>query len=185
MTIAAAHPPMTELVVDEGAAIACCEGIVLGYWYAPFNEHRLRLCSDAYHRVAERFGAFSVFTVFRVNPYTLSSLLSSDLRVGTVNMLDTHADRTARIVCVLEGSPLMVAAMRASAAATTHFVKRAAVLSFVTTADDGLAQLHDVPGAVPADVLREHVATLELAAARSAPRGTFPRIERPSWAHPL
>jgi hypothetical protein len=78
---------LTEVEVDGGVAIGCAGGLVLGYWYVPFNAKRLRMCGAAYGRVADRNGVFSILTVFRVNPYTLSSALSEQLRNATVELL--------------------------------------------------------------------------------------------------
>jgi hypothetical protein len=158
---------------------------VLGYWYVPFNAKRLRMCGAAYGRVADRNGVFSILTVFRVNPYTLSSALSEQLRNATVELLDAHADPSEKIICVLEGSPLTVAAMRVSAAATMRVIRQARSLRFVTTLEDALVEASDVHGAVPADAVRAHLQVLEAAAAASAPPGTFPRLARPAWALPL
>ena len=173
---------MTEVLIEDGCAMACCQGIVLGYWYVPLNTERLRACGERYSAVTDRHGAFSVFTVFRVNPYGMNAVLSSSVRDETVRLLDTHAATIHSLICILEGSPLMAAAMRLSAAATARVAKNAKALSFWNTVKDGLPTLAEAPATIDEATLLAHLAILEAGAARSAPKGTFRSIQRPSWA---
>jgi hypothetical protein len=173
---------LTDVMTDGGAAIGCAGGLVMGYWYAPFNSERLRICGEGYAKVIDRHGAFTIFAIFRVAPYTLSSVLSEQLRNETVAVLHEYIDKAAKIIIVFDGSPLTVAAMRVSAAATVRVIKRASVLRFFTSLDEALAEAVGVPGAIAGDEIRAHLVELEHAAAQSAPPKTFPGIARPSWA---
>jgi len=176
---------MTEVLIEDGCAMACCHGIVLGYWYVPLNTERMRACGERYSSVTARHGAFSVFTVFRVNPYGMNAVLSSSVRDETVRVLDTHAETIHSLICILEGSPLMAATMRLSAAATARVVKNAKALSFWNTIAGGLPTLAKAPATIDEATLMGHLAILEAGAARSAPKGTFRSIQRPLWALPI
>ena len=111
---------LTDVLAREGYAMGCCNGIVLGYWYVPFTAVRLHECSERYAAVTRRHGTFSVLTVFRVNPFSMDALLTRALRDETVRVLDAHASTMTSIVCVMEASPLIAAAMHLSAAATSR-----------------------------------------------------------------
>ncbi len=173
---------LTDVLAREGYAMGCCNGIVLGYWYVPFTAVRLHECSERYAAVTRRHGTFSVLTVFRVNPFSMDALLTRALRDETVRVLDAHASTMTSIVCVMEASPLIAAAMHLSAAATSRLTRASRALSFTGTFEAGLAQMAGVPAAVSEATLRAHMVTLEHAAAISAPAGVHRRAPRPSWA---
>jgi len=164
--------------------MGCSNGLVLGYWYVPFTVSRLRECGERYSAVTRRHGTFSVLSVFRVNPFSMDALLTQALRDETVALLDAHAGSASSIVCVMEASPLIAAAMHLSAAATARLTRANRALCFTGTFEGGLAHVVGVPFPVPEATLRDHMAELEHGASRTAPEGTHRRAPRPSWARP-
>ncbi len=170
---------LSDVLVEGGCAMGCVGSVVLGYWYCPFNAARVRACSDRYALATGRDGSFAVFSVFRVNPYS-ADVVGSEVRSAVGVILDTHAKNARSIVCVLQGSPLVAAAMRMSAAATTLITGNKA-LRFVSTFDEGLAAMALDPHVPPPDRLVQHMREIERAAASTAPPGVCDRAGRPAW----
>jgi hypothetical protein len=165
---------------SKGGGAMCCLGeLVLGYWYCPFNAENLRACSDHYRLSTQAGqGHFSVLSVFRVNPYAVDAL-GAAAREQVRDMLAEHAAASDAIVCVMQGSPLIAAAMRLSAAATTLLTGSRA-LRFVSTLDEGLAEVRKERVTATDDVIVEHLRAVEEEAAAGAPQAAA-RAGRPTW----
>src|SRR5690606_28681470 len=121
---------ISPVIGGEGWAIQRAGSFVLGVWNAPMTEERIQACRRLYRDAKLGYGRFSVFALFRTNPFPLELVANEGSRDAMVRLLDEFGDSFDVVVAIVDAKGFQASVIRMAAAAVTRVVGRGVPLVF-------------------------------------------------------
>ena len=173
MTQALDAPAYTidPIVSGEGWAIQRVGPVVLGFWNAHLDEDRVHACRRLYRRARQEHGRFSVFSVFRANPWSANLAAGQSARALVVSMFREFDGAFDALICVMDGTGIQGSILRLGAAAIAPLVPRTVPITFPSSVDEGarIARRAGTFDLVDEATLRTHLHALKQHALASTP----------------